>query len=309
MSQASEIKKEGQKIRKKAIAKVLIITLVLNLFVAFLKIIVGNHYHFLSLTSSGLESLVDGSTNILALLTISFASAPPDKDHNYGHHKAENLGSLVVAVLLLFSAYQIASQVDLKALVSGNFVSQATFSPWTIVSIAISMIISLFVSWYENREGKKYNSTLLLADASHTFGDFLISGAVLISLILSKFGYHFFDLFVGLLVTGYLVFLALKIVRMNINELLDGAPDIDDSFLLEIEKMDFVYDVHNFRVRGNEHWLHADFHVHLDPALSLVDAHRIGKDVEQRVHSWLREYSQNVDVLIHIEPYEKEESP
>lgn len=290
--------------RRRGISRVLIITFFLNLLVALTKIIVGNLFHYLSLTSSGLESLVDGSTNVLALITIYYASMPADKDHNFGHHKAETLGSLVVAILLLFSAYQVAGDININAILSGDFSSKATFGIWPLISIIGSMAVSLFVTIYERKWGRVYNSSLLLADASHTFGDLIISGAVLISIIASYFGLYWVDTFVGLLVIFYLVFLALKIVRTNLNDLLDGAPPLDESFLRKVEQMEFVKDIHNFRVRGNEHWLHADFHVHLDPNLTLVEAHKVGLQVENAVVVELKKFAANVDVLVHIEPWE-----
>ena len=81
-------------IRKKEIKKVLWITLYLNIFVALIKIIVGNLSGYLSLTSSGLESMFDGASNVLGLISITLAFQPADKDHNYGHFKYENMVGL-----------------------------------------------------------------------------------------------------------------------------------------------------------------------------------------------------------------------
>ncbi|EQC47800.1 cation diffusion facilitator family transporter [Bacteriovorax sp. BSW11_IV] len=293
--------------RRKGISRVLWITFYLNIAVALIKIVVGHMFAYLSLTSSGLESMVDSSTNILALITIYYASKPADSDHNYGHHKAETLGSMVVAFLLLFSAYQVAGEINIKSILEGDFSSRAQFGPWPVISIIVSMMISLFVSTYERKWGERYNSSLLIADASHTFGDFIISGAVLISIIASYFGHFWLDTVVGLVVICYLVYLALKIVRINLNDLLDGAPPLDEGFLKEIEKFDHVKDIHNFRIRGNEHWLHADFHVHLDPNLTLVEAHAVGQQVENAVVVELKKIAGHVDVLIHIEPWEEKD--
>jgi cation diffusion facilitator family transporter len=287
--------------REKEIRKVLGITLVLNWTVALLKFIVGIQFGYLSLKSSGIESFFDGGANILALISITLASRPADADHNYGHHKYETLGSIIIGLTLTYSAIQVALDwTDLSLGGSGH----ANFGILPVASIVFSMIVSYFVSWYEGKKGRELNSSLLLADASHTYGDFIISFGVLASILLSYFGFLWPDVIFGGFICLYLFYLAYKIFKSNIPEMLDASPLIEEELIKSVENIDYVYDIHNFRARGNQNFMQVDFHLHLEPSLSLVQAHEVGKKVEVKMRTLLKDYSAEIDIIYHIEPYE-----
>jgi len=91
------------------IRKILTLVLVLNLVVAFAKIIYGSMTNTLSMQSDGYHSLFDGVSNVVGLLGIQIASRPPDKNHPYGHQKYETLASVFIAILLVIVAFEIIS--------------------------------------------------------------------------------------------------------------------------------------------------------------------------------------------------------
>ncbi|EQC46213.1 cation diffusion facilitator family transporter [Bacteriovorax sp. Seq25_V] len=290
-------------LREKQIKKVLYITMGLNLLSALIKIVAGSTFHYLSLSSSGLESVFDGFGNVVALIAITYASMPGDKNHNYGHYKFENLGSLFLSVLLFSSAVSLFL-THKDNLLSGN-PAPREFGIVPIVSILVSMGISYFVATYEKREGERLNSRLLTADGEHTLGDFILSFGVLISIITSKFGMVLPDIIIGFLIIIYLIYLAIKIARGNLNDLLDHSPDIEKQFIEEIEGLPQIMDVHKFRARGNSHWMHIDFHLLVDPSLSLIEAHALSHQAEDLLRKRLASYCHNIDITIHVEPYEK----
>ena len=297
MSQIQDIS-----IREKEIKFVLIVTLFLNIVSAGIKYFVGQKYLFLSLSSSGVESLFDGSANILALISIHIASQPADEDHPYGHQKFETLGSLFLAGLLILSAIGMSKQAyDFY----NNGVTQKVFSYYPFIAILVSMGISLFVSKYEKKKGNELNSPLLLADANHTYGDFIISFAVLISLVTGYMGYYLIDVFTSALIGIYLTVLAFKIFKQNFPDLVDTSPVIPISLINQIESIPKVVDIHNFRSRGNSNWMHVDFHLHLDAELSLREAHSVGKKAEEMMRELLTNFTHQLDVTVHIEPYDE----
>ena len=288
--------------REKEIKKVLLITLFLNLFVAFIKILAGKKFNFLSLSTSGLESIFDGSSNILALISIFLAYRPADKGHSFGHYKYETLGSFVIAILLIFSAFQV--NIDFNSIWEKREIRQS-FSMIPIFTILISMAVSLFVTLYESRKSKELGSAILEADAEHTMGDFIISFGVLSSIILSYFGYRWPDVIIGALIAVYLFYLAFKIFRENLPNLLDASPDIQINLIKSIEEIDEVRDIHRFRARGNKSFMYIDFHLHLEPTLSLVAAHKIGHRAEEKLRDLLKNESKVIDILVHIEPFDE----
>lgn len=289
-------------IKKREIKKVLWITLFLNLFVAILKIFVGLDYGYLSLTSSGLESMFDGASNILGLISITLAFRPADSDHNYGHFKYENIGGILLAILLFYSSTQIA--LETFSIFEGQK-EEAIFGLVPLISILVSMSVSLYVSFYEGRKGRELGSKILISDSKHTLGDFVISIAVLISIICSYWHIRWVDVGVGLLVSFYLIYLAIQVFRDNLPELLDESASIDKDLLIEIEKINGVIDVHKFRSRGNENSVFIDCHLHLNENLSLVEAHSVGKEVENVIRNRHQDEFQKMDITIHYEPFDE----
>jgi len=289
--------------REKSVRYVLIVTLLLNLVSAGVKIFAGYSFHFISLTSSGLESLFDGSANVLALISMYFASQPPDEEHPFGHHKFETIGSLIIGGLLVFSAIQIG--LETYSIATEGAVKRE-FHIIPIIAIIVSMSISFFVSWYERKKGDELNSNILHADADHTYGDFLVSFAVLISIIATAFGIYWLDLVVGGIVSVYLIFLAIKILKSNLPDLVDTSPEFNKSLLKKVENIPNVVDIHNFRARGNMSYMQVDFHLHLDADLSLKEAHKIGKVAEDKVRDILEGQAHHIDITVHIEPYDEE---
>lgn len=98
-------------IKKKAIIRVLAITFVFNLAIALAKLLYGYHSHTLSMVADGFHSLMDSTSNIVGFVAISYAFAPPDEEHPYGHRKAEILASLFIGVLLGLTCLEIVKEV------------------------------------------------------------------------------------------------------------------------------------------------------------------------------------------------------
>ena len=183
-----------------------------------------------------------------------------------------------------------------------NTMEVKTFSIIPFIAIIVSMGISLFVSRYEKKRGEELNSSILKADADHTFGDFIISFAVLISIACGYYGFHSVDMLTSAIVGFYLIILAFRIFKQNIPDLVDSSPVIPMDLVKKVEEIPNIVDIHNFRSRGNSNWMHVDFHLHLNSELSLKEAHVAGKKAEQLIRDLLKEYSHNLDVTVHIEP-------
>lgn len=288
--------------REKAIKKVLWDILWINLFVAGLKMYLGYKFRYLSLASSGLDSLIDSSSNILGLITITYAYKGSDEKHNYGRYKYETMGSLLIAGFLIFSSIQMG--IGLFDYL-GDVDNRANFSIVPMLGIILSIVINYFVAIYEKKKGEQLHSSLLIADAQHTKGDFIMGFGVLASIILSKFGLWMFDLGVGIIITIYVFYLAIRIVVENVPHLLDASPKIEKELFKSVEAIPEIKNIHKFRARGNQNFMFVDFHLLLNPNLSLKEAHAIGHKAEDLIRSLLKGYTQNVDVTVHIEPYEK----
>lgn len=288
--------------REKDIKKVLLDILWINLFVAGLKMYLGYKFRYLSVASSALDSFFDSSSNILGLITITYAYKGADDKHNYGRYKYETLGSLLIAGFLIFSSIQMG--VGLFDYL-GNKQNRGVFSIIPILGILLSIVINYFVAVYEKKKGTQLSSSLLLADAQHTRGDFIMGFGVLSSILLSKFGFWMVDFGVGVIITLYVFYLAIRIVMDNIPHLLDTSPKIEKELFKSVETIPEIKNIHKFRARGNQNCMFVDFHLLLTNTLSLREAHEIGHKAEDLIRNLLKGYAHKVDVTVHIEPYEK----
>lgn len=284
------------------IRKVLWITLLLNLFIAMIKIFYGYITGIASMRADGFHSLFDGISNIVGIIGIWLAAKPPDKKHHYGHKKFETLSTIGIAILLFLACYEILTGAI------RNIIWEHTSPAITNVSFIIiiaTMGVNLFVTTYEHRKGLKFKSDFLVADAKHTLSDLFASAAVLISLIAARFGYHFVDPIAAILIAVMIGHLGYRILKGASDILLDASPFIDKdvsrikNIALSVNGVEKCY---NMRVRGRVDAVYVDCCLLVSPEISISDAHQVATIVEQRIKA---EIPNVVDVLVHIEPLEQ----
>ena len=290
---------DGTDTRIRDIRRTLWIILFLNLAVASAKLIYGTIIGSAAMQADGYHSFFDGASNVVGLVGMRFAGRPADEDHPYGHGKYETYASAMIGAMLLFAAYRIGSEA---------FVSLTTDAPppavdtMSFVVMIGTLVVNLGVTWWERRVGHKLGSSILVADASHTGSDALVSIGVIVSLVLVKMGFVKADPIVALLVTGAIVYTAWGVFRHASATLSDSrripAEDICNVAL----SVPGVLGCHHIRTRGSEAEVYVDLHIQVDPQVTVVEGHDIAEAVERRL---AEEYEQVADVIAHLEPYDE----
>lgn len=279
------------------IKKVLWMILLANLVVAALKIFIGYSIKSTSLSADGLHSLTDGSSNIVGLIGIHFASKPIDREHPYGHSKFETLAGMFIALMLFVMGLKIilnAISVFMNPVVP-------VVSAESLIILLFTLCINVFVSIYEYKQGKKLNSTILVSDSLHTRSDVLVSIGVLFTLVCIKLGMPpMIDAFASLVVSCFVLHAAYEIFSETSSVLVDQAA-LDVMEITEII-MSFpqVYNVHKVRSRGSNHAIYIDLHVLVEPHMSIESSHTLMHEIEERL---CRDFQKNIQTHIHIEPY------
>ena len=277
------------------VQKVLIITLILNLIVAFSKIFYGYKASLLSMISDGFHSLMDSSSNIIGLIAIYISLKPPDKNFPYGYKKFEAFASLAIAFLLFMTTYEIINNLVKKI----AFQTHPNVIPADILVMLITIGINIFVSKYEKRAGERLKNKLLIDDSSHTASDILVSVSVLISIIGVKFGFYFLDFLASGLIVFMITSIALRILLESVNILSDSSPlnlDEIEKLVLQVEG---VNSCHKIRTRGLMDNIHIDLHIQVEPELTITEAHNIGHQVQNKLKLELDGVK---DVITHVEP-------
>ena len=289
--------------RDRAVARVLWIVLGLNLLVAAGKLVVGSMIGALSLVADGVHSLLDDSSNVVGLIGIKVAGKPPDAEHPYGHRRFETMASVVIGLLIAAGLIEILRRVWDG--IRGEHTPPEVSAP-AIAFVALTIVVNGFVSRYESKRGKELNSSILLADAGHTFSDALAAGAVLVGFGAVMLGIGWADLVAALVVALFIGRTAWKILAENLNVLADHVVLDPEAIRAVVSKVEGVHHCHRIRSRGHRDHVHVDLHVHLDPELPLRDAH-------EKTHEVLRAaraaFPAVKDVIIHTEPAGDREPP
>lgn len=284
--------------RHQQIRTVLARTLVLNLLVVVAKAVAGILTNTLSVVAEAAHSAVDAFNNVMGLALSRVAAQGPDEDHPYGHGKFETLGALVVVAFLSVTVYELVSSA-IGRLVEGTVRPRAT--PVVIGVMLGSAVVSFFVSRYESRKGRELNSEILTADAAHTRSDIYASSAVVVGLALVAAGYPRADAAFTLFVAAIIARAGWRIVRSAVPVLVDERAVDPYHIRRHALQTPGVLDAYDMRSRGREGEIFAELTIAVDPALGVVEAHRIADAVEQRV---ARELNAQ-EVVVHVEPLER----
>lgn len=277
------------------VRRILLWTLVANWIVACGKLLIGFVGGTVSMVADGFHSLLDGSSNIIGLISLSAASKPADTRYPYGRRKYETFAAVGISMLLVLACYEIIKESIHRMWAEAN----PDVSPLSYVVIIVSMIISYVVATYEHRRGHELKSSVLVADAHHTHSDVYGSMVVFISLIAIQLGYAWVDIVASLFVVALIVRAVWQILSDSLHTLVDisrfPAEEIEQ-IALEVPG---VRECHNIRSRGMEDAVFIDLHIGVDPELRIEDAHDIGCEVERRL---LTRLSDVADVIVHSEP-------
>lgn len=266
-----------------------------NWAVAALKLGYGLVSGSAALSADGLHSFIDGASNVIGLVAMWVAAQPPDDNHPYGHEKFEALASLAIGAMIGIGMFELG-RMSVSALVANH---RPEVSTTMIAATVVTLAVNLVVTTLETREGKRLNSTLLLADAQHTMSDVFVSIVVIVSLILSRMGVSRADGLVGLAVLGFVARAAWKVIRQAAEPLSDTVRIDPQALLGLVTAIAGVRNVHHVRSRGMADSVRVDLKIDVDPAQSVADAHRVADAVEAAIQVAFPHVS---EVIVHVEP-------
>mgnify|MGYP000988896833 CR=1 FL=1 len=283
---------------KRGVQRVLLVTLILNLLVVIGKLIAGLFAGSLSVISDAVHSSVDSLNNIVGLVIMKYATAEPDDEHPYGHGKFETLAAFAIAGFLFVTCYQIAVSAISRLITPAE--TPPAISALTIGVMVATIIVNIFVTVYEHREGKRLNSEFLIADAVHTRSDVLVSFSVLIGLGLVKLGYTWLDPIIALGIAVVIAWNGYKIFKSTVPVLVDAAPVPPIQIESIVRDVTGVHSAHDIRSRVQGGTMFIEMHLHVLPEIEHdhVKTHDLTEEVEQR----LEDAYGRVVATIHVEP-------
>lgn len=268
----------------------------LNAAVAASKLSVAYAFDLVALVADGVHSVLDGSSNVVGLVGLSLAARPPDSGHPYGHRRFESLAALVIGALIATAFFEIVGKV--YASFQGH--APPPHVTWSaVVIVAVTIVVNIGISRYESHHARRLRSALLEADSAHTRSDAFAASAVLLSFGGVALGFTWADWVGAAVVSIFVGRTAWNVISSSVLSLVDSAQLSTDEVRSIVMSVTGVYDAHNIRSRGEQNAVHLDLHIHLNGALSLVEAHHKTHEVK----ALLMAHFPNVcDVVIHTEP-------
>lgn len=277
------------------VSRVLWIVLVFNIIVAIAKVVLGYFTRCLSILADGIHSLSDGASNIVGLIGIHLARQPKDFDHPYGHRRYETLASLGIAFLLLFLFFQLMQQA--LGLFSNPRDPRVSLPSFAVM--LFTMVVNIFVTFYERRKGKELSSDLLRSDALHTASDVFVTLSVMVGLFLIRIGWTWVDPITTMVVALVVLRVALKIVKQSSDVLCDHMVLDADEVIKLVSKIEGVKGCHMVRSRGRLDDIQLDLHVLVRDSTDVKSAHALSHRVEECIR---QRFSGVSDIVVHIEP-------
>jgi len=261
-----------------------------------LKLGVGLATGSLGLISTGIESSGDLIAATLTFFAVRLGGRPADPEHPYGHRRAENLGALGEAAILLAGAVVVTVQA-IRHLVSGAEPPETHWFAFAVLAAALALDASRTA--VSLRAAKAYSSPALRSNAMHFAADVAASATVLVGLVFVELGAAEADPIAALLVAALIAATATRLIGENANVLMDRTPE-EAREAAERAITDVAADIELIRLRLRESAgrYFADVVVAVPPGQAVVEGHRAADLVEAAVQRTLP----GSDVVVHVEP-------
>ena len=255
-----------------------------------------------ALLGSLIDSLLDVAASAVNMLGVRQALVPPDREHRFGHGKAEPIAALGQAAFIAGSAAFLTIEA-IDHVAHGRQVADSTAG---IVVMGVSIVATLGLVLYQRSVIRRTRSVAIAADSLHYAGDVMVNAAVIVALLLTEgLGWTLADPIFAFGIAGYVFWSAARIGRQALDLLMDREfpePDRQRIRAIAMEHPE-VQAVHDLRTRssGPQHFI--QFHLELDGGITLAEAHRISDAVEAAIIAAFP----GAEVIIHQDPAGLEE--
>jgi ferrous-iron efflux pump FieF len=251
-----------------------------------------------SILSTLIDSLLDAAASFVNLIAVRHALGPADREHRFGHGKAEPLAAMAQA------AFISGSGIFLMIEAVPRFFSPRPLANGEIgIGVMVfSIVATLALVSLQRHVVRRTGSLAISADQLHYTGDILINGAVILALVLTAWlGWSFVDPLFGIAIAGYILYNAWQIASGAFDMLMDRELPEDERARIRavIDAHSGVLGIHDLRTRASGPQIFIQCHIELDADQSLRQSHAIADAVEYD----LRKTFPGAEVIVHQDPY------
>ena len=267
-----------------------------NLFLFVIKFLIGTIVHSVSIQADGVNNLTDAGSNIISILSFHLSNKPADKDHPFGHERTESIASLFVGILILVLGFETAKESISKVIHPGSI----DFRIASVIILLISIMVKFWMYAYNKKLSKAYDSSLLEATALDSISDVCGTTAVLVSTLLSPVLHFNLDGYMGIVVSGIILYGAYGLLRDMINSLIGEAPDSElvHNIVDMIMAHPAILGVHDMMLHNyGPNKIFASAHVEVDSSKDIFETHDHIDNIEREVKE-----NMNIDLVLHMDP-------
>ncbi len=249
----------------------------------------------LALMADAWHTLSDSLSSIIVLVGTKISSKPPDKEHPFGHGRAELIASIIIGVILALIGFEFAKD-SIARLMNHESVVFGKFAIWvTAISVIVKEALAQFSFW----ASRKTANTSLKADGWHHRSDAISSLIILVGIFSGKY-FWWIDGVLGLVVAILIFYAAYEIIKEGTDPLLGEIPDknlLQELKVIARETTGIETHFHHVHLHRYGDHIELTAHIRLPKAITLEKAHSIADDIEMEIMNRL-----NIEATIHMEP-------
>ena len=270
-----------------------------NVFLLIIKAIIGYITNSQSMIADAFNSAGDIFSSCMTFVGNKISSKEADEDHHLGHGKAEYIYSLLISITMILLSITVIKNA-IFTLINKEYLD---FSIWLIIICIITIITKFSLFIYTNILYKKHNNILIKANSIDHRNDCFITLTTLISVILSSMGFYFVDAIVGILISLWIFYTAIKLFMESYDVLMDKAmsEETKEKVLKIIDKHEEVIKIQHFNATPVGYRYQISFTIYVDGNMKTFDSHAIANSLEREIEKEIPEIYLTV---IHVNPTE-----
>lgn len=278
-----------------------IVGILLNVVLFAGKFLAGTLSHSIAITADAINNLSDAGSSAVTLVGFKLAGTKPDTEHPFGHGRIEYVSGLVVSAAILIMAFELARDSINKIITP----AETEFSLLSIIILSISILVKLYMAYYNNAIGKRIDSATMRATAMDSLSDTVSTAVVLAATLIGYYSGYKIDGYCGILVALFIFYAGISAAKETLDPLLGQAPDEDlvaqiYEIVMAHEGILGVHDmvVHDYGPGRQMISLHAEVAADAD----ILEIHDMIDQVEAELKHELY-----CEAVIHMDPIVKDE--
>ncbi|MEA5083938.1 MAG: cation diffusion facilitator family transporter [Lachnospiraceae bacterium] len=235
--------------REKMIYKAGIVGIGVNALLAVIKLIISSITGSVAIASDAVNNISDGASSVITILGSKLAAKDPDDKHPYGHGRIEYITGLIISIIVIVVGIEFL-KTSVLAIIHPK---EVNFTWVSVIIMTITIFAKILLSLYNKKQGKKANSPALIASGADAMGDAAVTSITVIAAIISLFTKFRIDGYVGVIVSGFILYSGIQLVTEIFHDIIGkrGDRNLANKIYSEIKKTPMVqgaYDLvlHNY---------------------------------------------------------------